>query len=221
MIECRCPACGKQAILPDEDAGRTYKCDCGNVNGVPGTPRDGTAKSGGQGDVRPGAVPAPAASGPKVLYQGGPSQRRNFWGFFWLAALVVVLLFLLIYCGASAKWWLTALVVLLGYGGWLGCKMLELHCIRYTLTTENVTIEQGVFSKSVDNVDLFRAKDVDMTQTPLQRMMGIGDVTILSTDQTSPTAVLRNVRNPREVFEAVRKAAAEADKARGVVQVEQ
>jgi uncharacterized membrane protein YdbT with pleckstrin-like domain len=81
---------------------------------------------------------------------------------------------------------------------------IRLHSTKYTVTTQRVLIEQGVFSKTVDEIDLRYVEDSAFTQSLIDRILGIGSVTILSSDKTTPRYVLRSIKDPRGVREIIR-----------------
>ena len=69
---------------------------------------------------------------------------------------------------------------------------------RYTLTNERLKITSGLLSKRVDEVELFRVKDTKVYQSFLDRLVGLGTITVQSADQTGelvlrklPKAVIR------------------------------
>jgi uncharacterized membrane protein YdbT with pleckstrin-like domain len=55
---------------------------------------------------------------------------------------------------------------------------------RYTLTNERLKITKGLLSKSVDEIELFRIKDTKVQQTFLNRIVGIGQIDVISSDLT-------------------------------------
>jgi len=77
--------------------------------------------------------------------------------------------------------------------------------LRYRLTTERLFIQRGLIARHVDEVELFRIKDVAYDQGILQRLTGTGTVTVLSTDDTTPQVRLVGVREPDRLKEALRK----------------
>jgi uncharacterized membrane protein YdbT with pleckstrin-like domain len=81
---------------------------------------------------------------------------------------------------------------------------LKLRSTLYTVTNQRVLIEQGMFSKTVDEIDLRYVDDSQFTQTLVDRMLGIGNVTLVSSDKTSPRVVLRSIKDPRGVRETIR-----------------
>jgi uncharacterized membrane protein YdbT with pleckstrin-like domain len=81
---------------------------------------------------------------------------------------------------------------------------IRLRSTSYTVTSQRVMIEQGVFAKTVDEVDLRYIEDSLFHQSFGDRILGIGSVTLISSDKTTPRATLRSIRKPREVREMIR-----------------
>ena len=78
---------------------------------------------------------------------------------------------------------------------------------RIALTDERVTVAQGFWTKTRDDIEIFRIRDVVSKQSLWHRMLGIGDVVIKSMEgRTEETHVLRGVPDPVAVSEAIRAA---------------
>ncbi len=77
---------------------------------------------------------------------------------------------------------------------------------RYRLTTQRLFAQTGLIAKHLEEVELFRVKDVELSQGVLDRLLGVGTVTVLSTDDTAPRLELRGVLRPMEVKEQIRTA---------------
>ena len=75
---------------------------------------------------------------------------------------------------------------------------------KYRLTTQRLLVEQGLVGKRADSLDLFRVKDVQVKKSITQRARGRGDVTVHSTDVSSPALVLQSVESPDVVAEQIR-----------------
>ena len=122
----------------------------------------------------------------------------------------------------TSKWgWWAALIAILAYTVWLAYRILRLKCTEYTVTTENILIEQGILFKDLDDIELFRVNDLKIRQSILQRVLGVGDVCIESTDKSMPTARLRSIPEPRAAFEKIRQASLDTDARRGVTQLKE
>ena len=79
--------------------------------------------------------------------------------------------------------------------------------IRYQLSNERLIVEHGFIGRRTEEIDLYRVNDVGVEQNVLERIVGIGDVRIETTDATSPTHQLLNVPDPDRVKDLIRAAA--------------
>ncbi len=98
---------------------------------------------------------------------------------------------------------------------WQGRPFLSL-VESYVLTTERLKIVKGLFSRDIENFELIRVQDIDISQGVSERIFGVGDITLRGQDASKPTVVLRNISNPEEVYETIRKAWLEARKRYGL-----
>jgi uncharacterized membrane protein YdbT with pleckstrin-like domain len=74
---------------------------------------------------------------------------------------------------------------------------------RYTLTNERLIKESGIFSKSTDEIELFRIKDTKVKSTFFQRLVGYGDIQIISTDITD-NFLIENIPDAMSKREKIR-----------------
>ena len=88
---------------------------------------------------------------------------------------------------------------------WQGRPFLSM-VESYTLTTERIKFIRGMFGKDVENVELIRVQDIDVTQNLSERLLNIGDIQIRGADLSNPTVIMRNITAPQEVYELLRKA---------------
>ncbi len=77
---------------------------------------------------------------------------------------------------------------------------------RYRLTTQRLFVQTGLVAKHLEEVELFRVKDVTLSQGFFQRLLGVGTVVVLSTDDTAPRLELAGLREPLAVKETLRSA---------------
>ncbi len=84
--------------------------------------------------------------------------------------------------------------------------------ISYKVTTKRVLVERGVLSKRLEQVDAYRIRDYIVDRPFGQRLLGTGNLILLTMDKTTPSMELRNLRTDVvRLYEALR-AAAEADR---------
>lgn len=98
---------------------------------------------------------------------------------------------------------------------WEGRPFLSL-VESYTLTTERLKIVTGFLGRDVDNFELIRIQDINVTQNLSERIFNIGDITIHGSDISQPTIVLRNITDPQQVYERLRRAWLDARKRYGL-----
>ena len=72
---------------------------------------------------------------------------------------------------------------------------------RYRLGEDRLFYEKGFLSTSVDDILLYRVRDISVKISFWQRLTGVGTVTVNSSDQTMPVLVMRDIKRPREVKE--------------------
>jgi uncharacterized membrane protein YdbT with pleckstrin-like domain len=89
-------------------------------------------------------------------------------------------------------------------------RYLQLKTTRYRLTNQRLTIESGLFSRRVDDVDLRSVQDVGLAQSVLERLLGVGRLEIISSDPTRPRLVLFGIGDPLAVRERLRAGAYQA-----------
>ena len=82
--------------------------------------------------------------------------------------------------------------------------LIHLRSTLYTITNQRVMIEKGLLSKSLSEIDLRYIDDTQFFQGVVDRMLGIGNVTIISSDKETPTYVLQGVKDPRTLREMIR-----------------
>jgi membrane protein YdbS with pleckstrin-like domain len=91
---------------------------------------------------------------------------------------------------------------------------------RYTVSGQRIEVERGLLARRVENIDLWRVRDVVLDQSLLDRMRRTGTLTIYSSDQVEPVFAVGPVPEARYAFEKLRDAVAQARKDAGVVRVD-
>lgn len=78
---------------------------------------------------------------------------------------------------------------------------------RYRITDRRLIVEKGLFTKRREEIQLYRIRDISLKRNLLERMLKFGDITILSTDTSSPTYTLKNIRDSVAVSDLLSGAA--------------
>ena len=89
----------------------------------------------------------------------------------------------------------------------------------YRLSNQRLLVESGVFSKTIDEIDLRTVEDITFHQRFVERLLGLGEIGIVSSEPDAQGGALRRggmrarlmgVSDPRAVREKIRNAAYEA-----------
>lgn len=114
----------------------------------------------------------------RIEWTGHPSQWQNLG---WFAACLLVLP--------------------IPYAAW---KWLATRSTTYTLTDQRLKFTRGVFTKVTEDLELYRVRDTKFEQTVFERMVGLGEIILYTTDETSPTIALPFIRDAEAVREKIR-----------------
>lgn len=110
---------------------------------------------------------------------------------------------------------------IVGFAGLIAIACyIDVRFTTYKVTTERIELERGWISKRVDNLDLFRAKDIRLSIGILDRVLGIGNVIVVSRDSTDSVLALKGLHDPRPLYDRLKKEFVRADRRRGVVHIE-
>ena len=82
---------------------------------------------------------------------------------------------------------------------------LPLSFTRYSLSEDRLFISEGFLNIKDDEILLYRVRDIDTQRSLWQRLFGVGTVSVMSSDKTMPTLVLKNVKDPVFVKELIHK----------------
>jgi len=164
------------------------------------------------------SVPSPMAAQvlqEETLWKGTPSAVVLTMKVFVLVVIVIGGLLLTHWVAAQSNdlitsanltkggWAITALVAIVQLGAIL-LGYFRLRSTLYTVTNQRVIVVRGMWAKSLSEIDLRTIDDTQFFQTVTDRMLGIGNVILVSTDKTAPMFVLRSIRDPRTLRETIR-----------------
>ena len=133
-----------------------------------------------------------------TLWEGRPSQWLNLGPF--LIALTVaigigvggVILF--------PVWGLEVVPAL-----YLIWRWLKVRSQKFELTSERLRVTEGIFSQKIDEIELYRVKDIAMERPLWMRMTGLASVLLDTSDRSMPKLTLPAISNGVELREQLRK----------------
>ena len=80
---------------------------------------------------------------------------------------------------------------------------MPLSFTRYAMSEDRLFTSVGFLNIRDDEILLYRVRDIDTSRNLWQRLFGVGTVTVMSSDKTMPTIVLKNIKNPVDVKEMI------------------
>lgn len=93
---------------------------------------------------------------------------------------------------------------------------MPLSFTKYKLSADRLFFEKGWLNLKLEETQLYRVADITLTMKAGQRLFGTGTITITSSDRTTPTLELKNVKHPREVKELLNQQVEKVKIARNV-----
>ena len=161
----------------------------------------------------------------EVYYEGSPMVRGQL-GKVVLWALVGIVLIAIPFAWKALQkdhhwpiWWITLACIVLGLI-LLCIPVLIVKSIRYRITNYRIDYEKGIFGKRIDTLELWHVEDIRFAQSFFDRIMGVGDITIISHDDTTPRLDVIGVPNPRPLFETLKQRVIAVKRQRGVVKMD-
>ncbi len=155
-------------------------------------------------------VPHQAAE--ETLWHGTPSALRLLGRIIGMVLILVVIPAAFYFLSANSAnaaqirkvgWVITGILLLVEVVRFF-VSLVRLRSTLFTVTNQRVMIETGLLTKSLSEIDLRTVDDTQFFQGLFNRMLGIGDVTIISSDKSTPVYVMRGVRDPRALREMIR-----------------
>jgi membrane protein YdbS with pleckstrin-like domain len=192
-----------------------------NVNPTPGPARDAHDDFTGASEVEPHK---PADDREQIYYQGSPMLRGDLargwiWVILGLAIIAVPLLLKFVWNKDLFAGWMfaatTALGVIFILIPWIKAKM-----VAYKITNYRIDLERGLLSKRLDTLELWHVEDIRMNQSFLDRILGVGTVTVISHDDTTPQLSMRGIPHPRPLYETLKQRVIAVKRQRGVVKMD-
>jgi len=87
----------------------------------------------------------------------------------------------------------------------------------YRITTQRIVIDKGIFSKKMEQIDLYRINDFTVDRPFGQRVLGTGNLKLVTFDKTTPVIEIAALKTDVVgLYETLRKAVEACKQQRGV-----
>lgn len=74
---------------------------------------------------------------------------------------------------------------------------------RYAMSDDRIFLETGLLNTHAEELLLYRVRDISLSVSLGQKIFGVGSVLLHSSDKTTPTLELKNIKDPRAVKELI------------------
>ena len=151
------------------------------------------------------------------VWRGTPSQWTNFGAYAGCALLTAAVL-----AGAYAEpaYRQAILLGLVVPALWAGARWLRTRCHVYEITTERVKVTEGVLSRRTNELELYRVRDYTVVEPFWLRLVGRGNIALVTADRTTPDVVLRAVPDAAALKDRIRSCTERQRQRRGVRDLE-
>lgn len=144
--------------------------------------------------------PKPAAAQPsngnsstqpeKLIWSGTPSQWTNI---LWFVSCILIL------------------PIPFAIYHWLRVK-----CTKFALSSQRLRVQTGILTRHFDDLELYRVKDSAISQPFIQRLVGLGNIDLVTSDASTPKLRLAAIPNALEVHDILRSQVERVRRERGV-----
>ena len=83
-------------------------------------------------------------------------------------------------------------------------KYLVIKTWDIRITDQRIIEEKGVLSKTTDELELYRVKDIRLEQPFLLRLVKLSNIVLVTSDRTHPIIIIPAIENGKQLREDLR-----------------
>ncbi len=154
-----------------------------------------------------------------LVWRGTPSQWTNFGAYLFCLLLTAGVLAAYFLVPAASQ---TPLILLglLVPAIWLLSAWIGTRTHRYEITSERVKITTGLLSRHTSEIELYRVRDYSVVEPFWLRLVGCGNIVLVTSDRTTAQFVLQAVPRAQSLKDEIRKHTERMRQRRGVRDLE-
>ena len=203
----KCPNCGNTLRIDEVHQGK--KTDCPACHKEIAIPLKPTEKAPQPRIVAPAAAASPTGDllpqEEKDVLSLRPTLKMYLGRI--LLALLVVAATIALAVAIKASPTIDQIIIIAGLAIALPLFLTVLYkkySILYRLSTQRLFLVRGLVSRKIEELELFRVRDIQVVQSFWQRILRFGRMTVFSTDASAPKFEMLGVANPLKVKDAIR-----------------
>ena len=97
-----------------------------------------------------------------------------------------------------------AFIILLSPLAYATAKALLVKSVKYEISSERIKITTGIFSKQTNAMELYRIKDYFLNEPFFFRLFHLGNIVVLTSDQSTPQIVMRAIHGAKPLMDELR-----------------
>lgn len=142
-----------------------------------------------------------AAPVERSLWKGSYSPRAMYgtWGIACIVTIAAIAAVAMLASDQQIVWMSTGSAILLGWCFAIGLYIYRRLGMHYELTTQRFVHQNGILVRRTDRIEVIDIDDVSYTQGIIQRMLGVGTITITGSDRTHPELHLHGIDKVPEI----------------------
>lgn len=202
-----CPRCGKTLRIDEAHQGQKTSCPaCQAEIVIPPRPSERAPQPKIVASSQPtGSFSEALPQEEKDVFALRPTLRA-FLGKIILAVLIpalAIVLAVVVKKSGALDWIIVCAGAAVGLVLYLSI-LYRKYSILYRLSTQRLFVVRGLISRKIEELELFRIRDIRVTQSVWERIWRFGKMTVFSTDASSPKFEMEAVPDPLEVKDAIR-----------------
>lgn len=157
-----------------------------------------------------------------VYYEGSPRLRGELGTLLLWTVIGLVFMvgpFLLAWVEVQVVWYVYLIGIVFGLMCWVIPSLLVKRNY-YRITNYRIDWEHGLIFKKMDTLELWHVDDVRLTQGPLDRLLNVGTIVVISGDPTTPELPLLSISSPRQLLETLKDRIITVKRQRGVIKLD-
>jgi membrane protein YdbS with pleckstrin-like domain len=160
----------------------------------------------------------------EVYYEGSPLLRGALGkGFLWIfcgtVLIAVAIAAFVLHWQQKVPWWAFVALAFVGLC-LIFVPLIQSKTIRYRVSNYRIDYERGLFSKDIDTLELWHVEDIRFHQSFIDRLLGVGNISVVSHDETMPLLVMHDIPHSRELFEQLKQRIIAVKRSRGVIKMD-
>ena len=106
------------------------------------------------------------------------------------------------------------------YALYLGYRILKIYCTHYEIDSEELRYYSGILYRKQEFIELYRVKDYKVDRPFIYRLFELGNLTIFTSDKTTPIFKMDAIKNPQNIYKTLRGLVEQNRRAKHVFEVD-